>query len=187
MSSFITLVKLTLEIPGVATSPIDIGLTGISLPISTNSGTLRQDVTSVNPLGGVGGLTKASAFDGGEDVSTGGVLNRQDGRATGAVCKSTWDLPLGLGTEVGGGVSPATCTGWEGCRTISQPAYLEATCSAGDAWGDVSNVCYLGDGSSCDDGRAAFFLGEVQPLEDFFILECQVKPNFLPELYYTFC
>ena len=75
--------------PGVATNPIDIGPTGISLSISTNSGTLRQDVTSVNPLGGVGGLTKASAFDGGEDVGTGGVLNRQDGRAAGAVRKST--------------------------------------------------------------------------------------------------
>ena len=135
MLSCITLVKLTLEIPGVATSPIDIGPTGISLPISMNLGTLRQDVTLVNPLGGVGGLAKASAIDGGEDVGTSRVLNRQDGRVTGAVCKSTQDLPLGLGMEVGRGVSPAMCTGWEGCRTVSQPAYLEAACSAGYASG----------------------------------------------------
>ena len=135
MLSFITLVELTLEIPGVATSPIEIGLTGISLSISMNSGALRQDVTSVNPLGGVGGLTKAIAFDGGEDVGTGRVLNRPDGRATGVVRESTQDLPLGLGMEVGGGVSLVTCTGQEGCRTISQLACLEATCSAGNASG----------------------------------------------------
>ena len=121
--------------PGVATNPIDIGPTGILLSISTNSGTLRQDVTSVNPLGGVGGLTKASAFDRGEDISTGRVLNRQDGRVAGAVCKSTRDLPFGLGMEVGGGISPAMCTGWEGCRIIPQLAYLDAASRAGDASG----------------------------------------------------
>ena len=49
--------------PGVATNPIDIGPTGILLLISMNLGALRQDVTLVNPLGGVGGLTKANAFD----------------------------------------------------------------------------------------------------------------------------
>ena len=80
-------------------------------------------------------LLKGSAFDGGEDVSTGRVLNRQDGRATRAVHESTRDLPLGLGMEVGGGVSLAMCTGREGCRTVSQLVYLEATCSAGDASG----------------------------------------------------
>ena len=112
--------------PGVATNPIDIGLTGILLSISTNSGTLRQDVTSVNPLGGVGGLTKASAFDGGEDIGTSGVLNRQDGRAAGAVCESTQDLPFGLGMEVGRGISLVTCTDREGCRIIPQLAYLDA-------------------------------------------------------------
>ena len=121
--------------PGVATNPIDIGPTGISLLISMNSGTLRQDVTSVNPVGGVGGLTKANAFDRGEDVGTGGVPNRQNGRAAGAVCESTRDLPFGLGTEVGRGISLATCTGWEGCRTISQLAYLDAIHSARDASG----------------------------------------------------
>ena len=121
--------------PGVATNPIDIGLTGILLLISTNLGTLRQDVTSVNPVGGVGGLTKANAFDGGEDIGVGRVPNRQDGRAAGGVCKSTRDLPFGLGMEVGGGISPAMCTGWEGCRTISQLAYLDTARSARDASG----------------------------------------------------
>ena len=135
MSSFITLVELTLEMPRVATNPIDIGPTGISLSISTNSGTLRQDVTSVNPLGGVGGLTKASAFDAGKEIGTSGVLNRQDGRAARAVRESTRDLPFGLGMEVGRGVSPVMCTGWEGCRIISQLAYLDATSRAEDASG----------------------------------------------------
>ena len=118
--------------PGVATNPIDIGPTGILLSISMNSGALRQDVTSVNPLGG---LTKASAFDGGEDISAGGVLNRQDGRAAGALHKSTRDLPFGLDTEVSGGISPAMCTGWEGCRIVPQLAYLDATSGAGDTSG----------------------------------------------------
>ena len=98
-------------------------------------GALRQDVTSVNPLGGVGGLTKASAFDGGEDIGAGGVLNRQDGRAAGAVHESTRDLPFGLGMEVGGGISPVMCTGWEGCRIISQLAYLDAASGARDTSG----------------------------------------------------
>ena len=120
---------------GVATNPIDIGPTGISLLMSMNSGALRQDVTSVNPLGGVGGLTKANAFDRGEDIGAGRVLNRQDGRVASAVHESTQDLPFGLGTEVGGGISPAMCTGQEGCRTISQPAYLDTAHGAGDASG----------------------------------------------------
>ena len=118
--------------PGVATNPIDIRPTGILLLISMNLGALRQDVTSVNPLGGVGGLTKANAFDGGEDIGTSRVPNRQDGRVARAVRESTQDLPFGLGMEVGRGVSPVMCTGWEGCRTISQLAYLDATRSAGD-------------------------------------------------------
>ena len=75
--------------PGVATNPIDIGPTGVLPSISMNLGTLRQDVTSVHPLGGVDGLTKASAFDGGEDIGAGRVLKRQDGRAAGAVWEST--------------------------------------------------------------------------------------------------
>ena len=135
MSSFITLDELTLEMPGVATNPIDIGPTGISLSISMNSGALRQDVTSVNPLGGVGGLTKASTSDRGEDIGAGRVLNRQDGRAAGAVCESTRDLPFGLGMEVSGGISLVTCTGWEGCRIIPQLAYLDAASRARDASG----------------------------------------------------
>ena len=88
-----------------------------------------------NPLGGVGGLTKASAFDRGEDICTSGVLNRQDGRVAGAVRESTRDLPFGLGTEVGGGVSLSMYTGREGCRIVPQLAYLDAASGAGDASG----------------------------------------------------
>ena len=96
---------------------------------------LRQDVTSVNPLGGVGGLTKAIAFDGGEDVSTSRVLNRQDGRTARAVRKSSQDLPFGLGMEVGGGISLVMCTGQVGCRIVPQPAYLDDASRAGDTSG----------------------------------------------------
>ena len=87
----------------------------------------------VNPWGGVGGLTKANALDGGENVGGNGVLDRQVGKATGVFRDSTQDLPLGLGAGVGGGVSPAANTGHEGCRTISQLAYIEAVSGAGDA------------------------------------------------------
>ena len=124
-----------MEMPGVTTKPIDIGPAGILLSISTNLGALRQDVISVNPLGGVGGLTKASAFDGGEDVGASRVLNRQDGRVAGAVCEISRDLPFGLGMEVGGGISPVMCTGQEGCRIVPQLAYLDATSRAGDTSG----------------------------------------------------
>ena len=47
--------------PGVATSPIDVVFSNASWPVSSNSGVLRQDVTPVNPLGGVDGFVKASA------------------------------------------------------------------------------------------------------------------------------
>ena len=103
-----------------------------SWPVSLNSGALRQDVTPVNPLGGVDGFVKASAHGGGEDICGSGALDRQDGRATGVVWEGTRGLLLGLGTGVGGGVSPAAHTGQEECRTISQPGYLEIVFSAGD-------------------------------------------------------
>ena len=75
-----TRVAQILEIPGVATSPIDVILSNASWPVSLNLGTLRQDVTSVNPLGGVDGFVKASAHGGGEDVGGSGALDGQDGQ-----------------------------------------------------------------------------------------------------------
>ena len=149
--------------PGVATNPIDIGPTGILLLISMNSGALRQDDTSVNPLGGVGALTKANAFDGGEDIGAGRVPNRQDGRAARAVCESTRDLPFGLGTKVGGGISLATCTGWEGCRTVSQLAYLDATHSARDASGMSVMFSILVMAAAVTMGWASSSLGRSNP------------------------
>ena len=149
--------------PGVATNPIDIGLTGISLPISMNSDALRQDVTLVNPLGGVGGLTKTNAFDRGEDIGASGVLNRQDGRAARAVRKSTQDLPFGLGTEVGEGISLVMCTGQEGCRTISQLAYLDAAHGARDASGMSVMFSILVTAAAVTMGWASSSLGRSNP------------------------
>ena len=54
---------------------------------------------------------------------------------TGVVLEGTQGLLLGLGTGVGGGVSPAAYTGQEECRTVSQPGYLEMVFGAGDASG----------------------------------------------------
>ena len=106
-----------------------------SWPVSSNSGALRQDVTPVNPLGGVDGFVKASAHGGGEDIGGGRALDGQDGQATGAVWEGTQGLLLGLGTGVGGGVSPAVHTSQEECRTVSQPGYLAIVLGAGDASG----------------------------------------------------
>ena len=80
-SSFTTRVAQTLEIPGVATSPINVMLLNASWPVSSNLGALRQDVTSANPLRGVDGFVKASACGGGEDVGSGRALDGQDGQA----------------------------------------------------------------------------------------------------------
>ena len=121
--------------PGVATNPIDIGPTGILLLISMNLGALRQDVTSVNPLGGVGGLTKANAFDRGEDIGTGGVLNRQDGRAARVVRESTRDLPFGLGTEVRQGHFSSNVHWLGGMQNRFPTSIFRCHCSAGDASG----------------------------------------------------
>ena len=106
-----------------------------SWPVSSNLGALRQDITSVNPLGGVDGFVKANAHGGGEDVGSSGALDGQDGWATGAVWGGTRGLLLGLGTGVGGGVSPVAYTSREVCRTVSQPGYLEMVFGAGDASG----------------------------------------------------
>ena len=73
----------------------------------------------------------------GEEKMVGGsrALDGQDGQVTGAVWEGTQGLFLGLGTGVGGGVSPAAYTGQEECRTVSQPGYLEIVFGAGDASG----------------------------------------------------
>ena len=109
-SSFITCDVQTLEIPGVATTPIDVVLSNASWSVSLNSDALRQDITSANPLGVVGGFDKASAHGEGEDVGSGRALGGQDGWVTVAVQESSQDFLLGLGTGVGGGISPAMYT-----------------------------------------------------------------------------
>ena len=76
---------------------------------------------------------------------------------------------------------------WSGGMQNHSPTSIFRCCFRGQGClRDVSNVFHLSNGSSCKDGMGTFFLGEVQPPEDFFILECQVKPNLLPEVYYTF-
>ena len=64
-------------------------------------------------------------------------MDRMDGQLGwyGKVWEGTQGLLLGLGTGVGGGVSPAVYTGREECRTVYQPGYLEIVFGAGDASG----------------------------------------------------
>ena len=135
-------------------------------------GHLRQDVTPVNPLGGVDGFVKASAHGGGEDIGGGRALDGQDGWATGVVWEGTRGLLLGLGTGVGGGVSPAVHT-WSGGMQDCLPARILRNCFW--CWRclrDISNVRNFSDSHDSNGGRTVtLFLGEVQPLKDFFILE----------------
>ena len=54
MLSWTTQLELTLEMPGVDTSPLDIEPTGVSWATFTTSGVSRQAITLAKPQGGVG-------------------------------------------------------------------------------------------------------------------------------------
>ena len=120
-----------LEIPRAITSPIDRVPMGTSWSNSKRSGIFRQAVTPTKPCGGVGGLTSANALPGGEDSGREGASGRWIGDLTGAIRKSSWDLPLGLKVQVGWGVSPAVITGQDGCSTLSIPQTLVFSPSVG--------------------------------------------------------
>ena len=65
-----------LEIPGVITRPIDRVPMGASWSISMSSNIFKQAITPTKPHGGVGGLTSANAFAGGEGSGREGAFGR---------------------------------------------------------------------------------------------------------------
>ena len=69
VSSLTTWLELTLEMPGVITSPMDIVPTGIFQLISMTSGVFRKAVTPVKPQGRVDSCLNANALAGGGDAS----------------------------------------------------------------------------------------------------------------------
>ena len=85
VSSLTTGLELTLEMPGVETSPMDILPTGISQPTSMTSGDFRQAVTLAKPWGRVGSHLNANALAGGGDAGSDGAFNKQSGRLIGIV------------------------------------------------------------------------------------------------------
>ena len=76
-----------------------------------SSGIFKQAVTPTKPHGGVGGLTNANAFAGGEGSGREGAFGRWIRDLTGVIHESRWDLPLGLKIQVGQGISPVATTG----------------------------------------------------------------------------
>ena len=85
MSSLTTWLELTLEMPGVVNSPMDIVPTGISWPTSMTSGVFRQAVTLAKPQGRVGSHLNANALAGGGDASGNGAFDKQSGRLIGII------------------------------------------------------------------------------------------------------
>ena len=148
--------------PGVATNPIDIGPTGISLSISTNSGASEQDVTLVNPLGGVGGLTKVSAFDEEKtlvpaEFST-DKMEGQPGQFARVPRSSLW-FRYGSGR----GIFPSDMHWSGGMQNCFQTGIFRCHFQGWGCLRDVSNVFHLSNASSCNDGMGTFFLGESNP------------------------
>ena len=124
--SLTTRLELTLEMPGVITSPMDIVPAGISWPTSTTSGVFRQAVTLVKPRGRVGSHLNANALAGGGDAGGDGAFDKQSGRLIGNIRVSCQALPLDFGIGDGWGISPAANTGRDGCSTFSHLAYFGA-------------------------------------------------------------
>ena len=112
VASVITQLELTLDSPGIVTSPIDRVPTGSSCSISMSSSAFKQAATSAKPRGGVGGLTNAKAFGSREGSGGEGAFGWQTRDLPGIVCKSRWDLPLSLEMWASLGISPAATMGW---------------------------------------------------------------------------
>ena len=85
MSSLTTQLELTLEMPGVITSPMDIVPMGISWPTSTTSGVYRQAVTLAKPRGGVRSHLNTNALAGGGDAGGNGAFDKQSGGLIGII------------------------------------------------------------------------------------------------------
>ena len=130
--SLTTWLELTLEMPGVNTSPMDIEPTGISQPTSMTFGVFRQAVTPAKPWGRVGSCLNSNALAGRGDASGNGAFDKQSGRLIGIVRASCWVLPLDFGIMAGLGISPVANTGRDGCNIFSHPAYFGAFFSSID-------------------------------------------------------
>ena len=140
-----TQLELTLDIPSIATSPIDRVPTGASWSTSMSSDIFKQAITPVKPHGGVGGLTNANAFAGGEGSGREGAFGRWIRDLTGVICESRWDLPLGLEIWVGWGISLAATTCQDGCSI----------------WSHLMNFTVLSlDCGSCTGGVFGTLVGE---------------------------
>ena len=124
VSSWTTWLELTLEMPGVDTSPMDIEPTGISWPTSMTSGVFRQAVTLVKPWGGVGGCFNANVLAGGGDAGGNGAFGRQSSGIIGIVLVSCWVLPFAFGFVAGLGISLVANTSWDGCNIFSHLVYF---------------------------------------------------------------
>ena len=100
----------------------------------------------MKPHGGVGGLTNANAFAGGEGSGREGAFSKQIGDLTGVVQESRWDLPLSLEIQVGRGISLAVTTGQDGCSIQSHPTNFRVLSSGcGSSTGGVLGML-VGEG-----------------------------------------
>ena len=124
--SLTTRFELTLKMPGVNTSPMDIVPMGISQPISTTSGVFREAVTLVKPWGRVSSCLNANALAGGGDASGGKAFDKQSGRLIGIIQASCWAIPFDFSIMAGWGISLATNTSQDRHSTFSHPAYFGA-------------------------------------------------------------
>ena len=175
---------LTLEIPGVATSPMGMMPMGASRSTSTSSGIHKQAITPEKPCSRVGSCMSANACAGEEGLGGVGILGGEAGGFMGIIRESWLDPTFSLEALVGWGISPAATTGWDGCSTFSHPKNFGAFSSR------------AGSGTWCTLGMSVaervfrlfllFLLGEGHPLEDLFIGEGEVPLHLLPQLQLTF-
>ena len=107
VSSWTTLLKLMLEIPGATISPMDITSMDISWLTCVGSCTVKQATTPAKPQGRVDSCASINALVGGWDAGGVGVFSGQIGDLTGVSRECQQALPLGLDVLIGRGVSPA--------------------------------------------------------------------------------
>ena len=124
--SLTTWLELTLEMPGVIISPMDIVSMGVSWPTSTTSDVFRQVITLAKPPGRVGSQLNANALTGGGDASGNGAFDKQSSGLIGIVRVSCQALPLDFSIVDDWGISLMANTGQDGCSTFSHPAYFGA-------------------------------------------------------------
>ena len=84
-SSLTMWLVLMVEIPGVATTPMDMVPRGAPEATSNSSGVHRQAVTPAKPCSGVVGSTTANACTGEEGLGWVGVFDGEAGGFTGTV------------------------------------------------------------------------------------------------------